>query len=163
MRRLGILMTAAVLATSLAACSKSETAGEEAAEVVEVRETSDAEKAEILATLPAPYNTADLVNGKRKFAMCKSCHNVVPNGANMTGPNLHGIFGRKAGTVEGFKYSDAMAAAGFTWDTAQMDKWLTNPKMMMPESKMSYAGLDDPKDRTDLIAYLQIESGVKGH
>jgi len=161
MRRLGFLMTAALLATSLAACGKTETETKDAVEAVEVHESSDAEKAEILASLPAPYNTADLVNGKRKFAMCKSCHNVVPNGANMTGPNLYGVFGRKAGGVDGYKYSDAMAAAGFTWDTAQMDKWLANPKMMMPASKMSYAGLDDPKDRTDLIAYLQIESGVK--
>ena len=163
MRRLGFLMTAALIAIGLSACGKTETETKEVTEAVEVHETSDAEKAEILASLPAPYNTADLVNGKRKYAMCKSCHNLVPDGANMTGPNLYGVFGRKVGGVEGFKYSEAMAAAGFTWDTAQMDKWLANPKMMMPGSKMSYAGLDDPKDRTDLIAYLLIETGGKGH
>ncbi|MFO1012378.1 MAG: cytochrome c family protein [Caulobacteraceae bacterium] len=112
-----------------------------------------------LAALPAPYNTADIENGQRKFALCRSCHTINQGGANMTGPNLHGVFGRKAGSLAGFNYSDAVKAAGFTWDGPHLDQWLTDPRGFMPGTRMTFAGLRDPKDRTDLIAYLMVESG----
>ena len=124
-------------------------------------EPTDAEKQALLASLPAPYNTADLTNGKQKFGMCRSCHTIVPGGANMTGPNLHGVFGRKAGEVASYKYSDAVKNAGFIWDAAHLDKWLAEPRTFLPGTKMSFAGLNDPKDRIDLIAYLKVETGYK--
>lgn len=117
------------------------------------------QRATALAALPAPYNTADIENGQRKFALCRSCHTINQGGSNMTGPNLHGVFGRKAGTLAGFNYSDAVKAAGFTWDGSHLDQWLTDPRGFMPGTRMTFAGLRDPKDRTDLIAYLMVESG----
>lgn len=112
-----------------------------------------------LAALPAPYNTADVENGQRKFALCRSCHTLTPGGANMTGPNLHGVFGRQAGTAEKFRYSDPVKTAGFTWDAEHLDRWLTNPREFLPGNRMSFAGVKDAKDRADLIAYLMIETG----
>lgn len=126
-----------------------------------VPEPTEAEKQALLASLPAPYNTADLANGKQKFAMCRSCHTIVPGGANMTGPNLHGVFGRQAGAVESYKYSDVVKNAGFVWDAAHLDKWLAEPRTFLPGTKMSFAGLKDPKDRIDLIAFLKVETGYK--
>lgn len=124
-------------------------------------EPSDAEKQALLASLPAPYNTGDLKNGQTKFGMCRSCHTIAPGGANMTGPNLHGVFGRKAGALEGYRYSDAVKNAGFVWDGENLDKWLAEPRTFLPGTKMSFAGLKNPKDRIDLIAYLKVETGYK--
>ena len=74
----------------------------------------------------------------------------------MTGPNLYGVFGRKAGTQPGFAYSDAAKQAAITWDAAHIDSWITDPRAVLPGTKMSFVGLKDPKDRTDLIAYLKV-------
>ena len=124
-------------------------------------EVTAEQKAVLLASLPAPYNTGDLENGQRKFGLCRSCHTIVPGGANMTGPNLHGVFGRKAGAVADYKYSDAVKNAGFVWDGEHLDKWLAQPRTFLPGTKMSFAGLPDQKDRIDLIAYMKVESGYK--
>ena len=124
-------------------------------------EPTAAERAAVLASLPAPYNTADIDNGKAKFAMCRSCHTIVEGGANLTGPNLHGVFGRKAGALDNYKYSEAVKNAGFVWDAEHLDKWLAEPRTFLPGTKMSFAGLKDPKDRIDLIAYLKVETGYK--
>ena len=122
---------------------------------------SDAEKTALLASYPAPYNTADLANGKAKFALCQSCHTIAPGGANMTGPNLHGVFGKKAAANSEFNYSDALKNAGFTWDADHLNQWLEKPQTFLPGTKMSFAGLKDAKDRTDLIAFLMVETGHK--
>ncbi|MFZ4606617.1 MAG: c-type cytochrome [Caulobacter sp.] len=114
--------------------------------------------AKALAALPAPYNTADPAAGQRTFALCRSCHTINAGGMNMTGPNLHGVFGRTVGTVEKFNYSDALKTAGFKWDAAHMDKWLADPKADLPGTRMTFMGVKDPKARTDLIAYLMIET-----
>ena len=124
-------------------------------------EPTAAEKQALLASLPAPYNTADIENGKRKFGMCRSCHTIVPGGANLTGPNLHGVFGRKAGSLENYKYSEVVKNAGFVWDAEHLDKWLAEPRTFLPGTKMSFAGLKSEKDRIDLIAYLKVETGYK--
>lgn len=117
--------------------------------------------AKALAALPAPYNTADLENGQRKFALCRSCHTITEGGANMTGPNLYGVFGRTAGTAAKFNYSDAVKAAGFKWDATQLDKWLADPRGALPGNRMTFVGLKDPKDRADVIAYLMVETARK--
>lgn len=115
----------------------------------------------VLASFPAPYNTADLENGQRKFGMCRSCHSITPGGPNMTGPNLHGVFGRKAAQAKGYAYSEALKSHDIVWNAAHLDQWLANPRTYLPGTKMSFAGLNNPKDRTDLIAYLMVETGHK--
>jgi cytochrome c len=113
------------------------------------------------AGLPAPYNTADLANGEAKFALCSACHTIAPGGPNMTGPNLHGVVGRKAGSVADYNYSDALKGAAFTWDAARLQTWLAAPKTVLADTKMTFPGLKDPKDRTDVIAYLMVNSTGK--
>ncbi|MDG2523557.1 cytochrome c family protein [Caulobacter segnis] len=122
---------------------------------------TDAEKAATLASLPAPYNAGNLENGQRKFALCRSCHTITPNGPNLTGPNLYGVFGRKAGGVEGYTYSEALKKAGFVWEASHLDAWLADPRGYMPGTKMTFLGIKEPQDRIDLIAYLKVETGYK--
>lgn len=117
---------------------------------------TEAQMQAALAALPAPYNAADLENGRRAFARCRSCHTVTLGGPNMTGPNLYGVFGRQAGSQPGFKYSDAVTSAGFVWDAERLDHWLENPRTFLPGNKMSFPGLPDAADRRDLIAWLQV-------
>lgn len=155
-----LLLPPAALCLALAACGGPSSDGTSTATPAAPPPTS-AEKAAALAALPAPYNTGDLLNGQSRFALCRSCHTITEGGPNMTGPNLHGVFGRKAGSLEGYAYSNAVKAAGFTWDAEHLDKWLDNPRTFLPGTKMTFAGLSDPKDRIDLIAYLKVESGYK--
>lgn len=120
---------------------------------------SESEKLVVLASLPSPYNGADLENGRAAFARCRSCHTVTQGGPNMTGPNLYGIFGRTAGTHPGFNYSKAVKEAGFAWDARRLDSWLQGPRTFLPGNKMSFPGLPDATDRRDVIAWLKVETG----
>ncbi len=165
MRNPTALLAAVGLAALLIGCSKpasqTETAeAPEASEATEVQEVGEEDKLKMLASLPAPYNAADMENGKRKFALCRSCHTVAEGGPNMTGPNLYGIFGHKAGAHEGYAYSEALKAAGYVWDGANLDQWIADPKSMLPGNKMTFMGVKDAKDRTDIIAYLMVETGA---
>jgi cytochrome c len=166
MRLLGPVLAVAALAAVLSGCGKSATTppaetNPAAATATPAAPMSDAEAKALQAKLPAPYNTADLTNGESKFALCSTCHTVAEGAPNMTGPNLHGVFGRKAASLPGFSYSDALKAAGWTWDAAHIDTWITDPKVAAPGTKMTFAGLKDPKDRTDVIAYLMVHTGYK--
>ncbi|WP_312687149.1 c-type cytochrome [Brevundimonas nasdae] len=125
------------------------------------RVLSDAEKATLLASLPAPYNEGDLENGRRAFARCRSCHTIGEGGPDMAGPNLYGVFGRKAGERPRYSYSNAMRTADFTWDAEKLDHWLQNPRTFLPGNKMTFPGLPDDKDRRDVIAFLKVETGYQ--
>lgn len=171
MRHLGTTFAAAAVAAALlAGCTKSgtnqEAEGAQAGSSAQPAtsqgpELSDADKQKILASLPAPYNAADLKNGEMKFALCRSCHTITPGGANMTGPNLYGVFGRKAASVESYNYSDVLKTSEIVWDAQHLDQWLANPRTYLPGNKMSFAGLKDAKDRADLIAFLMVETSPK--
>jgi len=151
--------TAILLAITLGACGGGEDKAGQPTAAAPAPALSEADKQTILASLPAPYNAADLANGRAKFAQCRSCHTLTEGGASMTGPNLHGVFGRKAATHGEYKYSDPLKASGITWDAATLDPWLESPRTMVPGTKMVFAGVKNPKDRVDLIAYLATETG----
>lgn len=161
MRRAAALVALASAALALSACGPKEEqkTAEAPAAAAPVPVPPTAEQAKLLASLPAPYDTADLANGKRVFARCRSCHTLAEGGPDMTGPNLHGVFGRKAGSKADYTYSDAVKNAGFTWDAQHLDGWLSDPKNFLPGTKMSFAGIHAEKDRNDLIAYLMTETG----
>ncbi|ESQ80316.1 cytochrome c family protein [Asticcacaulis sp. YBE204] len=126
---------------------------------------TEAEKAALLATLPAPYNTADLVAGEKAWNKCRSCHTAFEGGINMVGPNLHGVFGRVAGSKADYQFSDAMKAHGIkdkvTWDYATLDDYLTHPQSTVPGTKMGFPGIKDETERHNLIAYLKVETTPK--
>jgi cytochrome c len=164
MRHLGLMIAAAACAATLAGCNKQASTSQPQT-TTEQPSPGPALSAEEMkkaqASLPAPYNTADLDNGQSKFALCQTCHTLVKDGPNMTGPNLYGVFGRKAASLPTFKYSDPLKAAGWTWDAARIDGWITDPKAALPGTKMTFAGFKDPKDRTDVIAWLMVNTGYK--
>ncbi|KAK0341862.1 hypothetical protein LTR94_024657 [Friedmanniomyces endolithicus] len=122
---------------------------------------TQAQKAQRLASLPAPYNLADLENGRRAFARCRACHTIGEGGPDLAGPNLYGVFGRKAGDRPRYSYSNALRSADFTWDAVALDHWLQNPKTYLPGNKMTFPGLADAIDRRDVIAFLKVETGFE--
>ncbi len=85
---------------------------------------------------------------------CAVCHSNQA-GQNKVGPSLFGVFGRKSGEAPGFNYSPAMREANRTWDAQALDAYLTDPRGNLPGARMIFAGLRDPKQRADVIAYLQ--------
>ncbi len=97
---------------------------------------------------------ADLAKGEKIFKRCKTCH-TLEDGKNRVGPHLFGLFGRAAGSVEGYKYSKAMKESGIVWDEEKLDVYLTKPKDLVPKTKMNFPGLKDEQDRIDIIAYLK--------
>ncbi len=98
----------------------------------------------------------DAEAGKKVFKKCKTCHTFDP-GKKKIGPHLMGVVGRKAGSVDGYKYSKAMAAADITWDEANLAKFLTKPKKFLKGTKMSFSGLKKEAQRADVIAYLKAQ------
>ena len=96
----------------------------------------------------------DAEEGKKVFAQCRACHQVGEKAKNAVGPVLNGLFGREAGTVPGYKYSDANKESGITWDEATFREYIKNPREKIPGTKMVYAGLKDDEKVDDLIAYL---------
>lgn len=153
------LALAAVAVLTLSACGDS--GGSQSAQPAAPARPAptDAEKAALLASLPAPYNAASLENGRRVFARCRSCHTITEGGPNMTGPNLYGVFGRQAGAQPGYNYSPALKQAGFAWDGERLDHWLENPRTFLRGTKMSFIGIAAPEDRRDVIAFLKVETG----
>ena len=93
------------------------------------------------------------LSGAELFKPCAACH-ATEAGSNRPGPSLHGIIGRKAGSLAGYAYSPAMKSFGKAWDTALLDSYLYDPAGTVPGTKMAYPGLKDENDRQDVIAYL---------
>ena len=96
----------------------------------------------------------DAANGKRIFqSQCSICHSAQP-GRNIIGPSLFGVVGRHSGRVPGFHYSQANLRSGIIWTPGILDRYLASPRQVVPGTLMTYPGLKDPKQRTDLLAYL---------
>lgn len=107
---------------------------------------------------PAAAQEGNAEEGAEVFKKCRACHDVGPDAKNKVGPLLNGIIGRKAGTIEGFAYSDAnrtAGAGGLAWTEDVLFKYLENPLTFMKGTKMAFAGLKDAQDRKDVIAYLK--------
>jgi cytochrome c len=95
----------------------------------------------------------DAAAGGVAFQQCADCHS--PGANDGVGPGLKGLFGRRAGTKDGFIYSPALAKAKIVWDAATLDAFLADPKATVPGTTMAWPGDDDSKERADLIAYLR--------
>ncbi len=95
----------------------------------------------------------DAAAGQKVFYKCAICHTSVA-GKNGLGPSLFGVVGRHSASAPGYNYSDAMKAANKTWDEKTLDVWLTNPKALVPGTKMAFSGLPKAEDRENVIAYL---------
>jgi len=122
-------------------------------------------RAKIVLALVAAVATAGLASGaalaegdaaagEKVFNKCKACHSTEA-GKNKIGPSLHGVVGRAAGAVDGYKYSSAMAESGLVWDEANLDAFLAKPKDLVSGTKMTFAGLKKEDERADVIAYLK--------
>lgn len=100
--------------------------------------------------------TGDAEAGENIFMRCRQCH-TLEAGINRTGPSLHGIVDRSAASVVGFSYSPAMANSGLNWDRETLFEYLENPQQIVSGSRMIFAGIADPQQRADLIAYLETQ------
>lgn len=107
----------------------------------------------LLADAPA-LAAGDAAKGQKTFNKCKACHSLEA-GQNKIGPSLHGLFGRTAGTVEGYKYSQAMADSGVVWGEKTISEYLADPKGYIPGNKMTFVGVREEDERQDVIAYLK--------
>ncbi|MFZ2030340.1 MAG: cytochrome c family protein [Vitreimonas sp.] len=152
-----IVVTAVALA--LAACGQSGSGGSsESSGGSSAPAVSDAQNQAAVAALPAPYNAANYQAGRTVFAQCRSCHTIANGGANMVGPNLHGVIGRPTASLANFNYSPPVRGAHFNWDAEHLDQWIANPQAMLPGTRMGFAGVRDATQRRDVIAYLMVES-----
>lgn len=163
------LAAGTALMTLLAACGgadkKAETATVETTAVetapAAVEATAPAAEPVAAPTAAAPAAgvtlaslTGDPVKGEKVFAQCKTCH-VAEKGVNRVGPSLWGVVGRHSGSIEGFKYSPANKNSGFVWTEDQLFTYLEAPQKVIKGTYMAFAGLKNPQDRADVIAYLK--------
>jgi cytochrome c len=105
--------------------------------------------------------SADPAKGADVFKKCAACHNADKGGANQLGPNLWGVLGGPIGQGRGFAFSDALSKVGGTWNWDNLSKWLTSPRNFAPGTKMTFAGLSNPQDRANVIAFLNEHSDSK--
>jgi cytochrome c len=101
---------------------------------------------------------ADPAKGQQTFNKCMACHNADKGGANQLGPNLWDVIGEPIGQGKGFAFSDALSKKGGTWNWDNLSQWLTSPRAFAPGTKMTFAGLGDPQDRANVIAFLNSHS-----
>lgn len=142
-------LAGAALIVALAACG----------DAVQETPSGDAGSAAVPAAgatgTTAPAASVAVADAKpTAYAQCAACHAVEP-GKHGIGPSLHGVYGTVAGELPGYAFSEKLKASGLKWDDATLDKWLEAPMKMVPGTKMSYAGLKDPAQRAEIIAYMK--------
>ena len=119
----------------------------------------------LLALAPiagAKAQAGDPAAGQRVFNQCMACHTIQQGGPNRVGPNLHGVAGRKAGAVDGFRYSanlKQLAEGGLTWDDDTLRRYLANPKSVVPQGSMAFPGIRNEQQLNDVIAYVKQAGG----
>jgi cytochrome c len=105
----------------------------------------------VLACASTAMAAPDVEHGKQVFQACAACHSDKPDSL---GPSLVGVIGRKAGSRDDFRYSNAMAHAGFTWDAANLKQYLKDPQAKVKGNRMPFSGLGNAKDIDDVVAYI---------
>jgi Cytochrome c2 len=110
--------------------------------------------AALLVAFASMAQAADAEAGKKAFNKCAACH-ATEKGVTRMGPSLFGVVGRKAGTLEGYKYSAAMQKYDVTWNAETLDAYLTAPTQVVKGTKMTFVGVKNPTERADIIAYLE--------
>jgi cytochrome c len=105
-------------------------------------------------------SAADPDKGKAVFEQCAACHSLDGTG-DYDGPTLKGIIGRKAGSLEDYRYSAAMKRSDITWDATTLDKYVADPQAFIPGNRMAFAGITEQAQRDDLIAYLAIATQAR--
>jgi cytochrome c len=108
--------------------------------------------ASTLAVAAGPAPAADAARGEQLYARCAACHALA---SDRVGPRHCGLLGRRAGSVPGFLYTDAMKNSKLIWDEKTLDRFLAKPMAVVPGTNMTYDGVPDSQDRADLIAYLR--------
>jgi cytochrome c len=117
----------------------------------------------VLAASTGAALAQDAAAGEQVFRrLCSPCHDIGDDAKVKLGPPLNGVEGRKAGTYEGFNYSQANKNSGLTWDQAAFDKYIRAPMQEMPGTRMAFVGIKNDKDIGDLWAYLK-QFGPDGH
>lgn len=114
------------------------------------------------ASAAAQNAGGDAAAGQRVFNQCRACHTVDAGGRAGVGPNLHGVIGRRAAAIDGFRYSPSMrqrAEGGLTWTEDNLRAYLRNPKEIVPAGTMSFPGLRNDQQLNDLMAYLRQQQG----
>ncbi len=97
--------------------------------------------------------------GRRIFTRCRACHTLNEGGRHKVGPNLWEIIGRKAGSAEGYAYSNAMITSNIIWTEENISAYLENPAIYLPKNKMSFVGLRKKTEREAIIAYIKANTG----
>ena len=104
-------------------------------------------------------SAARIEAGRKLFARCASCHEVGPNAVNVFGPQLNGVFGRKAGSAPGYRYSPAMKASSLVWDEAQLTAFIRDSEKVIPGNKMRFMSFMSEQQARDIVAYLAVQPG----
>lgn len=104
--------------------------------------------------IPSAAGAQDAAGGERVFGQCRACHQVGESAKNGIGPQLNGLFGRKAGSVDGYAYSPANKSSEIEWSPESFRAYIKDPKAAMPGTKMIFTGLKEDARVTDLIGYL---------
>lgn len=107
------------------------------------------------AVTPSAWCGGDPALGKAAFARCASCHQVGPSARGAFGPQLNGLIGRRAGSTQDFRYSDAMLGSGIVWTEDRLRAFLKAPGRIVPGNNMRFFGLGDERQIDDLLAYLR--------
>ncbi|MGB3471223.1 MAG: c-type cytochrome [Erythrobacter sp.] len=141
-------LTVGLLTAMLAACGSAEPAP--VVEQIIIREPG----APVADAGAAPAALDKVALGEEAFQACTGCHNAEAGGPNMSGPNLHGVVGRKAGAVASYDYSDALAGSDITWNYGTLDRFLANPGGYVPGTDMVAGAVRDGERRAAIVAYL---------